>query len=361
MPVEEACSDVCTVDVLEIVAVGGAGCEQTENCVSCMTKFIGILYFLLHTLVSVACAVLERMAFDSAISVKSDIVNSGNITVHFNNRSSSSPGETGNSSTISTTLNEVVSSISARSDIAQNDSIAVYFNNHSSTVPSETAYRSTILNEVEYDWRDLAGAIDSDTAIALWSAGIWVLTVVVIPIQFWLFAHFLIGAQKCCCERNPFCCCFTKHDSNSNHYEFCMDVNLYLFSMFEDLVHIGITVGRLYFVMSAVANASAYQQTNQVNAAMYIEIAADGFNFLFKWKYFYCGCSCNCILHFLKLLQFILSASTLYFAVICILVLTVDYTIFTVDSLALSYAGAMIVIFGSTLILSCICWCCCDK
>ena len=325
MPVEDACS-VCSIDVLEIVAAGGNSCDSTEP-LSCKQRFIGISYMVLHICVSVLRAVIERNALDSSVSAKSEIAP---------------------------------------------------FNSNSTPFPIVAIIGHTIVNipeEMEYMWGDLADVIDSDTAVGLWSAGFWVLTVVVIPIHLWLFMYQFFKVQECCCDRNPFCCCFKKHNSNSRGYKFCMEVNIILFLMFEDIVHIVITVARLYFVTGEVANALAYKESNQVDTAMYIEIAADGVNFLYRWMSLYCGCLCNnvCIcnqgehkgiLCFFKLLQFLVSASALYFALLCLAILSFSFIKFTVFYFAVSYGFGMAFCIVFTFVISsffwCF-WCCCCK
>ena len=288
MPFDEASEAVGSIDVVEKIAAGGLCFEETESVVKCgPKKIVAGVYLILHLGLSITSAVLERMAIDACISKELEI----------------NP--------------DYASSFQIRTRLAD-VGIEVYRINKFLDLMN-TNNTNNMFNR----------------GLQIWEGSFWVLTFAVIPLQVWLLVCGLLGLRYCPCKFNPFCFCFKKEDSQSSKYKKCMEVNLLLFLMFDDLVHIAISIGRMNYRSASPASYYAFKQAFSVNVAMYIETAADSFNLLYRWAsihwFYMCrektagrrrererGRGRRIIMAIFRFLQFLVSATTLYFAVVLI-------------------------------------------
>ena len=199
---------------------------------------------------------------------------------------------------------------------------------------------------------------NNNVGLEIWEGSFWLLLFVIIPLQIWLLVYGLLGLRYCPCKFNPFCFCFKKEDSQSSKYKNCMEVNLLLFLMFDDFVHIFISIGRMSYKSHSVASEIAFRQAFEVNVAMYLEIAADVFNLLYRWASFYWffvkyrtveeqrGHKMTMISF--RPFQFLVTLTSLYFAV----VLVTGLSSLHVAALVLIYVGWMMGLCFLTVVLT---------
>ena len=311
MPFDDVSGGACSVDVVENIAAGGLCFEETESVVKCgPKKIIAGIYFMIHLGLSITSAVLERMAIDACISKEHEI-----------------------STEIANDFGSITNLVYADNEVSKKDYLdIIYYNNTSN---------------------------NTNVGLQIWENSFWVLTFAVIPLQVWLLVYGLLGLRYCPCKLNPFCFCFKKEDSQSSTYKTCMKINLLLFLLFDDLVHIAISIGRMNYKSHSITSENAFKQAFAVNVAMYIETAADSFNLLYRWKSIYWFHNCRKenvgeqredrkITLIFQPLQFLVSATTLYFAV----VLITGLSSWPVTAIAGLYVGWMMGICFLSVILT---------
>ena len=311
MPFDGVSGGACSVDVVENIAAGGLCFEETESVVKCgPKKIVAGIYFMIHLGLSITSAVLERMAIDACISKEHEI-----------------------STEIANDFGSITNLVYADNEVSKKDYLdIIYYNNTSN---------------------------NTNVGLQIWENSFWVLTFAVIPLQVWLLVYGLLGLRYCPCKLNPFCFCFKKEDSQSSTYKTCMKINLLLFLLFDDLVHIAISIGRMNYKSHSITSENAFKQAFAVNVAMYIETAADSFNLLYRWKSIYWFHNCRKenvgeqredrkITLIFQPLQFLVSATTLYFAV----VLITGLSSWPVTAIAGLYVGWMMGICFLSVILT---------
>ena len=177
-------------------------------------------------------------------------------------------------------------------------------------------------------------SVDSSYGLYVWEGAFVVLIVVLLPLQAWLLTHSFCGTtlwktkrnddQE---QRNPYCIAFKVKSEQSYCHLLCMRVNRRLFMLFEDIVHIFLSVGRIYFASESEANQIAFDST-VTGGAMTILIIVDSATFLVRWIFFYYSLPCKnkfaCCRSFpgfmnslFTILPFATSASSAFFSVVC--------------------------------------------
>ena len=178
-------------------------------------------------------------------------------------------------------------------------------------------------------------SVDSSYGLYVWVGAFVVLITVLLPLQAWLLTHYFWGVTLWKTQqtnpdeqRNPYCIAYTLTESTTDEHRLCMYINRRLFMLFEDVVRIFLSVGRIYFVSESEANELAFREAKTGDGAMSTLIGNDVITFFIRWLIFYYSLPCKndnaCCKSFSKfldnlfvMLTFATSASSTFFSVIC--------------------------------------------
>lgn len=128
--------------------------------------------------------------------------------------------------------------------------------------------------------------INFDSGLYVWKAAYIAMTTLVLPVDLWFTSYNLFKTPTCCWGNktddgycaNPYCLC-----SNKENRQRRIEVTQRLFLLFEELVLISMSVGKVLFASQGSANLAGYQNSSNKDA-VYFVLVVGSIGHLFRFQ-----------------------------------------------------------------------------